>query len=268
MQFVNKIHAGETVFGTCITSSNPLWPAVVEGIGLDFVFIDTEHIALTRETVANLCQLYAGRGICPIVRVGKSDSHLIGQALDAGANGVVIPYVESVNEVKMLVAATKLRPLKGDVLSEVMADDQSLPSGLADYFRTYNRDNFCIANIESVPALERLEEILSVPGLDGVFIGPHDLSVSLGFPEQYDHIEFLSAVRKIIATCKQYGLAVGIHFSSTAQRQQFWMKEGVDMVIHSSDYALFKQRMEADFAILKGESGSAENKGPEDHPII
>jgi 4-hydroxy-2-oxoheptanedioate aldolase len=268
MSFLTKIHSGETVFGTCITSSNPLWPAILEGVGVDFVFIDTEHISLSRETMADLCQTYRGRGITPIVRVIKCDHHLISQALDAGAKGIVVPYVESADEIKVLVAATKLRPLKGEALSAVMKDPEALSPVLKDYFHTYNEGMYCIANIESVPAVERLDEILSVSGLDGVFIGPHDLSVSLGIPEQYDHPEFLSSVRRIISTCKQYHLAVGIHFSSTAQRQQFWMKEGVNLVVHSSDLALFKQRLEADFALLKPESGPKRKKNTGGRPII
>lgn len=90
----------------------------------------------------------------------------------------------------------------------------------------YNLGHLSIVNIESIPALQQLDELLSLKGLDGVFIGPHDLSVSMGIPEAYDHPDFIKAVRQIIQTSRKLGLLVGIHFSETIERQIFWIKEG------------------------------------------
>jgi 4-hydroxy-2-oxoheptanedioate aldolase len=130
-----------------------------------------------------------------------------------------------------------------------------MPGNLREYCAKYNAGNICIANIESAPALDNLETLLSVPGLDAVFIGPHDLSVSLGLPEQYDHPEFEKAVFHIIRTTRQKGLAIGIHFSMEPERQIRWMKEGVNIVVHSFDIALFTQRLNADFYQIKLAAG-------------
>jgi 4-hydroxy-2-oxoheptanedioate aldolase len=222
---------------------------------LDFVFIDTEHISLSRNDLAEMCHAYAGRGIIPIVRVYKADHHLICQAIDAGAKGVVIPYVEASSEVRELIGATKYRPLKGEKLHHYLNQEERLDHGLKRYLDKYNKGHLSIVNIESVPATEKLEELLSVPGLDAVFIGPHDLSVSMGIPEQYDHPSFIDVVREIIKTSRKYGLGIGIHFSEAIERQVFWVKEGVNMVIHSSDYALFTQRLKADLDLVKKSSG-------------
>ena len=90
-----------------------------------------------------------------------------------------------------------------------------------------------------------------MPGLDAVFIGPHDLSVSLGIPEQYDHPDFEAAVLKIIQTTRSKGLSVGIHFSQSPERQVHWVKQGVNIIVHSFDVALFGQRLRHDIGSIK-----------------
>jgi 2-keto-3-deoxy-L-rhamnonate aldolase RhmA len=106
-------------------------------------------------------------------------------------------------------------------------------------------------NIESVPAIEQLDTILAEPGLDGVIIGPHDLSISLGLPEQYDNPRFEDAVGKIISKAREKGLGVGIHFSGEAELQIKWAKAGANIIMHSSDIALFQQRLKDDFTEIR-----------------
>ncbi|MCC5936127.1 MAG: aldolase [Lunatimonas sp.] len=261
MRFTDKLSTGQRVYGTCVTAFNPLWPKVWEGVGLDFVFIDTEHIALDRSQVSQLCQVLRASGVFPIVRIPQPDPFLACQMIDAGAGGIVAPYLESVDEIRDLVGATKYRPLKGARLARILRGEESVAPSLLDYLNQYNRNQFCIANIESVPALERLEELLSVEGLDAVFIGPHDLSVSMDLPEQYDHPLFVKAVDAIVQACKHRGLHVGVHFSESPERQIQWVKRGVDLIIHSSDFALFYQRLQADVQYLKQHSGDTATDG-------
>ena len=252
---LEKLERGQQVYGTCITATGPLWPAATARAGLDFVFIDTEHIPLSRQELSALCQSYRARGVVPIARIPSPDPFSACQALDGGAQGIVMPYVESVGQLTELVAAVKYRPLKGELLQDYLAGRREMPGPLRDYIRSFNAPNLCIANIESVPALERLEELLAVAGLDAVFIGPHDLSVSLGLPEQYDHPEFEKAVRTIIHACRARGIHVGIHFSLEPSRQVQWIREGANMVVHSFDIALFTQRLCQDMDFIKKAAG-------------
>ncbi len=116
-------------------------------------------------------------------------------------------------------------------------------------------------NIESVPALERLDQILAEPGLDGVIIGPHDLSLSLGVPEEYHNRRFEDAVRKIISKVREKGLGVGIHFSQEAELQIKWAKAGANIILHSFDIALFEQKLKEDITAIRcalGEQDSIE----------
>ena len=202
-----------------------------------------------------MCQVFRAMGIAPIVRIPSPDPFRACQMMDAGAEGIVAPYLESVTQIKELVGALKYRPLKGELLNQALDAPEKVEDKLGQYLAKWNEGNVCIANIESVPAVNRLEELLSVPGLDAVFIGPHDLSISLGIPEQYDHPVFEDAVRKIIRTARKNDLAVGIHFSESPERQIRWMKEGINLIIHSSDLALFSQRLQQDMNILRGSAG-------------
>jgi len=257
---LGKIKAGKIVYGTCITSTSPTWPAIAQRAGLDFVFLDSEHIPLERMEIARMCQTFRAMGIAPVVRIPSPDPFRACQMMDAGAEGLVAPYLENVGQVKGLVGALKFRPLKGELLEQALERAGRLEPSLQLYLDKWNEGNVCIANIESLPALNRLEELLSVPGLDAVFIGPHDLSISMGLPEQYDHPVFEDAVKKIIRISKANGLAVGIHFSESPDRQIRWMQEGVNLIIHSSDLAMFSQRLQQDMKTIKeaaGEKGSA-----------
>lgn len=254
---MQKLKQGKYVYGTAFTSIAPSWPAQLKNANLDFAFIDTEHISMNRADMARLCQLFAAYAITPIVRVPSPDPYLACQAIDAGAKGVVVPYIESASQVLDLVGATKYKPLKGEVLKKYLTGKETMPQDLKNYINQFNEGNICIANIESVPAVENLNELLSVPGLDAVFIGPHDLSVNLGVPEQYDHPEFIKAVRYIIQTTRKRGFAIGIHFSLEPQRQVFWAKEGANIILHSFDIALFSQRLNEDLHIIRNELGDA-----------
>lgn len=268
MSVLQKLKEGKRVYGTCFTSTAPSWPLSLQKAGLDFVFIDNEHIAMNRADLAKLCQVIRSYVISPIVRIPSPDHYLVSQAVDAGAVGVVAPYLESAQQIRELVGAVKYKPLKGELLARVLKGETELNGKTQAYVERVNTGQMAIANIESVPALNKLDELLSVKGLDAVFIGPHDLSVSLGHPEEYEHPEFEAAVRKIIQTSRAKGLAVGIHFSLEPERQIRWVKEGANMIIHSFDIALFTQRLIADMKIIKEGVGDVPSPDASGHMVV
>lgn len=266
---LEKLKQGQRVYGTCFTSVSPNWPIIFSKAALDFAFIDTEHIPLNRADMTRMCQIMLAYGITPIVRIPAPDPYLACQCIDAGAKGVIAPYLESVDQIRELVGATKFRPLKGKVLQKLLHGEQELSAEMKQYLSRYNNGNICIANIESVPAMDNLDALLDVEGLDAVFIGPHDLSISLGIPERYDHPEFEAAVKKIIHTTRSKRLSIGIHFSLEPERQVQWIKEGADIIVHSSDIALFSQKLNGDIAVIKkavGDGGISEGAG--DVPVV
>ncbi len=250
-EFVESLTKGKRLYGTAVLSPSPLWPPAVKRTGVDFVFIDTEHTPFDRTVLAQMCLAYKGLGLPPLVRISSPDPHEARRVLDGGASGILVPYVESPEQVRELVGATKLRPLKGERLTEALQNRDSLEPELRDYLADRNKEKFLMINIESVPAIERLDSILAEPGLDGVIIGPHDLSLSLGLPEQYHDPRFEVVVRQIISKVRKRGLSVGIHLSEEAELQIKWAKAGANIIMHSSDIALFEQRLKEDVTAIR-----------------
>ncbi|MBM3833828.1 MAG: aldolase [Verrucomicrobia bacterium] len=255
------LHEGQLIFATCVTAPSPRWPELLKQAGVDFVFIDTEHIPLGRETLAWMCQTYAAAGIPPVVRVPCPDPFEVAKVLDAGARGVIGPYLETAEQVRTLVGAVRWRPLKGQRLQDALADPNSLEPELRQYLETRNQDLLLIANIESVPAIEKLDEMLSVPGLDAVLIGPHDLSCSLGIPEQYGHPRFDAVVGRIFGKARQRKLGAGIHFWEGIDREIAWSRAGGNLIMHSSDISLFGGGLKRDLDELRAMLGSAGRTG-------
>jgi 4-hydroxy-2-oxoheptanedioate aldolase len=250
-EFIEHIKKGKRLYGTAVLSPSPLWPPAIKRAGADFVFIDTEHTPFDRTILAQMCLSYKGCGLPPLVRISSADPNEARKVLDGGASGILAPYVESPEQVRELVGATKLRPLKGMRLREALQKQDSLSPELKDYLEDFNKKNFLMINVESIPAIERLDAILAEPGLDGVIIGPHDLSVSLGLPEQYHNPKFEDVVRMIISKAREKGLGVGVHFSQEAELQIKWAKAGANIIMHSSDFALFQQRLKDDFTAIR-----------------
>ena len=260
IEFLECLRRGKRLYGTAVLSSSPLWPLAVKKTGVDFVFIDTEHTPFDRTILAHMCVAYRGLGLAPLVRIGSPDPHEARRVLDGGASGILAPYIESPEQVRALVGAVKLRPLKGERLSAVLQKQESLESELEDYLRDWNKDNFLMVNIESVPAAERLDAILAEPGLDGVIIGPHDLSLSLGLPERYHDSRFDDVVQRIVTAARERGLGVGIHFSQEAELQIKWARAGANIIMHSSDMALFEQRLKDDLKAIRHHLGEEDHK--------
>ena len=262
------LREGRRVYGTCVLSPSPLWPAMIAGSGLDFVFIDTEHIPLDRAQVSWMCQAYAAKGLPPIVRIPSPDPYEACKVLDGGAAGVVAPYLEKISDIQALRGAVKYRPLKGERLENVLAGTEALGDTLTEYLGGYAADKLMVVNIESVPAIERLDEILNVPDIDALLIGPHDLSISLGIPEQYQHPTFTRAITTIIDKGRSKGVGVGFHYSFGIEDAVAWARAGANLIVHSSDYFLVRDALRRDLAYLHESLGDSRDGGGGDSMVV
>src|SRR5262249_12868268 len=148
-----------------------------------------------------------------------------------------------------------LRPLKGQVLEEVLNGERELDEAVGQYISERCADNVLILNIESAPALNHLDEILSVPDIDAVQVGPHDLSCSLGVPEQYSHPRFEEAIQTIIAKARTRHGGVGVHYWRPIEDEMRWVKAGANLIAHSGDIALFADALRADLKRFREECG-------------
>jgi 2-keto-3-deoxy-L-rhamnonate aldolase RhmA len=260
-ELAQALRAGDRVYGTCVLSPAPQWPSMIASAGLDFVFLDTEHVVLDRNELSWMCQAYTGHGLAPIIRIPSPDPYRACQMIDGGAAGVIAPYLESVDQVQQHRGAVKLRPLKGQRLQRVLAGEEQLDDTLQQYLDNYNKNNVCIINIESVPALEALDDIVAVPGVDALLVGPHDLSINLGIPEQYSHPLFEEAIQTIIKTGRSAGLGVGIHFSDGMDPMIGWAKSGMNLILHSSDKQIVSENLKADINRFHTELGDTREGG-------
>ena len=248
--FPQRLRSGEQLFGSLVVSPSPRWADAVRGSGLDFIFIDTEHIALGRHDLSAMCQMYGALGFPPVVRITSPNPYEATMALDGGAVGVVAPYVETVEQAKALRGAVKLRPLKGAILQRILDGEKPEPE-MEAYMARAAASRALILNIESVPALENLDKILAVQGIDGVLIGPHDLSCSLGIPEQYSHPRFREAARTIFQKARAAGVGAGIHFWENLDLAAEFIADGANLYIHSSDIQLFAIHVRRETEILR-----------------
>ena len=261
LELSNALRAGRRVYGTLITSPSPHLPPHLKGVGLDYVFIDTEHIPISDHDLAWMCQTYRALSLAPIVRIPEPDPYRAAKVLDGGACGIIAPYIETPTEAQALRGAVKLRPLKGKKLLGALDGTDEPSETVAGYLREASEGRLLFVNIESVPAVENLDRILAVPGIDAVQIGPHDLSVSMGIPEQYDHPEFDKMVRLIIQKARARNVSAGVHFWGNLAQEIEWAKCGANVFLHSADVSLFTQALHSDLKEARAALGDEQEQG-------
>ncbi|WP_339716037.1 aldolase/citrate lyase family protein [uncultured Kriegella sp.] len=257
-EIIECLRLGKRVYGTLTVSTSPMWPKVVKSLGVDFVFIDTEHIPIDRNQLSWMCVVYQNMNIAPIVRIPSPDPYLASMVLDGGASGVIAPYVESVDQVLDLMGAVKNKPVKGSLLKDQLKTSNAFGAHLSSYIADSNKNNVLIVNIESKKGIKALPEILEVEGLDGILIGPHDLSCSLGNPENYQTPEFITTVDDIIEKARNKGKGVGIHMIyEDIESELKWINLGANIVLHGADLISFKVHMNKTLSKLKRAVGDA-----------
>ena len=205
---------------------------VMASMGWDAVTIDTQHGLLGYEQMVAMLQAISTTAAVPLVRVSWNEPGEIMRALDAGAYGIICPMINDAAECARFVEACRYPPdgyrSSGPIRAAVY--------GGADYLAKANGQMLAFAMIETAGGLENLEAIVATPGLDGVYIGPSDLSLAMGGPPGQDSQAptLLAAFDRIQAACKAAGIRVGVHTNSTAYSQQM-LERGFDLVTVGSD---------------------------------
>jgi len=245
------LQSGGRVFGTMISiGRNPRWIPILTGVGLDYIIIDTEHNPRSRGELGDYLTMCNTTGVVPIVRIPIPDSHYVTMAMDAGAQGVLAPYCETVEQVKEVVAAAKWRPLKGEAVQRIVDGGEHVSDATKAYLEDRNRNSIAIIGIESVAAVKVLDQMLDVPGIDGIFVGPNDMSISLGVPDQYDRPEYQETVKSIIDKAGNKGIATMVHHQ-TPELSTYWIGQGARFVLHGTDRRALIEGFKADFTQLR-----------------
>ncbi len=207
-----RLREGGIAIGTMISESRTEEIAyVLAAAGFDFFVLDTEHGSANWETVQTVSRAARSAGIAPLVRVTDTLYSLIARALDAGALGVMVPHVETAADAREIVRCVKYPPEgeRGFGLRPALTDYGQVPA--AEAIAWSNAETLIFAQIESGRALDNLDDIASVPGIDVLLVGPNDLALSLGVPGDLLHPKLQDAYKHVAQVANRHGIAGGLH---------------------------------------------------------
>lgn len=205
----DKLRRGEPSLGSWMSMAHPSIAEILAMAGYEWVVVETEHTAIDVSEVLRLIIAIEQRGAVPLVRLAWNDPIQAKAVLDSGAAGVLVPMVNTRADAELAVKMTKYPPL--GIRGIGLARAQGYGEHFDEYVKHANDDSLLIVIIEHKDAVANIEEILSVPGIDGTFIGPYDLSMSLGIPGQLTHPDSIAAKRRVLKATLARGLAAGIH---------------------------------------------------------
>ena len=194
-------------FGTWISSSSLVSLDALKGMGFEWFMIDTEHAPVNPETLAAMVSLLVNGGPTPLVRVGDVDQYLIKQALDAGSHGVLVPLVSTEAQAKAAVAFAKYPPDGVRGIAAAAASRYGME--LSSYLRSANAETLVGVQIETKEALDNLEAIAGVNGVDILFVGPQDLTLSLGLLDDRKNPKVRDAMREVVEACERHSKVPG-----------------------------------------------------------
>ena len=250
-QLKATLKSGKPAFGFMLFAIEGMrWARMYAGSTLDYIIIDWEHASRDRQGLSDLIGSVKGAGITCIVRTPNTDDTYVAMALDAGADGVLVPYCESLEEVRACANKLRLHPLKGEYFERASATGELPSEKTREYLHNRHKDHIFIMGVESEPAVNRLDELLQCAEIDGIFVGPNDLTTSLGIPDEVDNPKYLEVLKNIIDTGEKHGVPTMVH-QQTIETSAKAIELGVRFVLHSSDVGILLKGVQNDFAQLR-----------------
>jgi len=246
------LREGKTALGTMIGECGA---ADVVGTlaraGFDFIIVDNEHAPFSLEDNARMYRAAKAVGIDLLVRVPDAQYHLIARTLDAGADGIMAPRIETPEQARAAIAAVKYPPVgrRGCATRGIHTDLE--PVALGAYTQHMNANTMVILQLETRAAIDRADEILAVPGADVALIGPADLSVSLGVPGEIGHALMEQYIGKVVAAAERAGVASGIHWGDAGVVKK-WRDRGMRCLMYSSEMGFLSGGARAAVAEMRG----------------
>lgn len=233
---------GETVVGTFQLLDSAMVSELIGVAGMDFVVYDQEHGPLSAERTLELAAAAQNRGVEPIVRVRANTEAEIQRGLDIGSAGVQVPQVETRSDAKAAVDAARFDPLGSRGLSEYVRAGEYW--GMEDYTEKQNEETLLVVQVEGKAGVENIDEILAVEGIDVVFLGPYDLSQSLGIPGQVTHTKVETLMNDVCERAAETDISVGA-FADTPEIANKWIEAGVQYVTLGVEAGLFTKHLDS-----------------------
>ena len=249
-----KLAQGKQPLGTFVGTASP---AVVECLGcagLDFVILDNEHSPVEAETTAAMVRAAELRNVTPLARVREISRPAILKLLDVGVQGLIIPDVRSTEDVRRVVDYAKYAPVgrRGFCPSRKDGWGTDPQCGVLDTMAHFNQETLVIPQCETAEALADIEAIVSMAGVDGIFIGPFDLSISMGMPGDFENPQFHAALERILSACRAAGKPCLI-FAGDGAGAAARFAQGYDAVAMGLDATLLIAGVKAQIAACHGQ---------------
>ncbi len=239
-----KLQAGEKLIGTWHQIPDPIVTEILSLSGLDFVLVDNEHGPGNVLTVANQLRAANGTDTTLVVRLPWNDHVMIKKLLDVGVESIMVPMVENAEEAEAVVSAVRYPPrgIRGIAHTDARASEYGFKAN--EYLETVSDNIFMICQVESAKAANNIDEIVKVDGLDMIFIGPFDLSASLGTPAKFENPKHQSLMKKTIEATKAAGKYLGVTPYGTYSMADLY-SQGFDLVISLGDVGMIRDAARA-----------------------
>ena len=245
------LKAGKPAFGFMLFAIEGMrWTRMYAGSTLDYIIIDWEHASRDRQRLSELIGSVQSAQITCIIRTPNTDETYVAMALDAGADGVLVPYCESIQDVRACANKLRLHPLKGEYFDRACTTGELPSEKTRQYLQNRHKDHIFIMGVESEPAANRLDELLQCADIDGIFVGPNDLTTSLGIPDEVENPKYLQVLKNIIETGEKHGIPTMVHQQSIETSEKA-IELGARFILHSSDVGILLKGVQKDFAKLR-----------------
>lgn len=252
MSLKNKLKSNVVTIGSWITLAHPAIAEIMARAGFDWLVVDLEHSVITIKEAEELIRVINLCGVVPLVRLSTNDSVQIKRVMDAGAHGIIVPMVNNRAEADAAVEAVYYPP-KGS-RGVGLARAQGYGTTFQKYREWLDDEAVVIVQVEHIDAVNNLENILKVPGIDGYFIGPYDLSASMGLSGQFDHPDMVASIERIRQVGSLLNKPGGLHIVEPDNLQlEKRIKEGFKFIAYSLDTRMLDTACRAGLAAVRRE---------------
>jgi len=252
LEIRQRLATGQSVVGTMVFEFNtPGISAIASQAGAEFMLFDMEHSGWSIESIRNQMAWSKSSPVTRIVRVPGSRYDYLSRALDVGAQGVMVPMVETVDQARAVAAAMTYPPAGRRGAAFALAHDDYVVGPIAEKMAAANTMRICIAQIETAAGVEVVEQIAAVPGIDVLWVGQFDLTLSMGIPGEFERPEFVTALERVVAAAEANGKWCGAMAQSVEDARQ-WIARGFRMIAYSGDLWIYGTALKSIMTELHG----------------
>lgn len=250
---LRQLRAGKLAIGLGVRNARTVDVAQIgKTCGFDWLFIDCEHSSMDLDTAAQISSASLAVGITPLVRVAGLEHWHASRILDNGAQGIVVPHVDSAGEAQRVAAACRFPPLGKRSMGGGLQQVGFAPLPVGEVARAVNEETLVVVMIESPQGVANADEIASVQGIDALLVGTNDLCFEMGIPGQFNDPRVADAYKRVVAACRKHGKFAGMGGMYTPELLERHVNMGVQLVLSGNDFSLLMQAGTARASLVRG----------------